>query len=308
VYAATGPDKHDAELAMSAGNVERARVTAKALVDLDIDSEGGDAILDELQYRELLSLPTLRDKVYAAQRPWRRPENATRAGEHVVAHARESSRGNAADCQDALLDEVATLVEPFDATYAKTVASTAALCRVKRCAREHDCDCVASNLDAAKHAQDAERDGAKKVAYDAFAAAFQAERVKAAQAKALRDRAAHLREAKRLGACTDRLGGAVDPVVLAKIDQDLAADTHAIQVGDERRAREAEAKRKQEEALQKAEQARAEAEARRQAAVEAARAASRRLMCCDGTVSPSCLCSGSRRGCCSHHGGVCGCE
>lgn len=33
-----------------------------------------------------------------------------------------------------------------------------------------------------------------------------------------------------------------------------------------------------------------------------------RLLCCDGSLSPSCMCSGSRRGCCSHHGGVCGCE
>lgn len=33
-----------------------------------------------------------------------------------------------------------------------------------------------------------------------------------------------------------------------------------------------------------------------------------RLLCCDGSLSPSCTCSGPRRGCCSHHGGVCGCE
>lgn len=32
------------------------------------------------------------------------------------------------------------------------------------------------------------------------------------------------------------------------------------------------------------------------------------LLCCDGSLSPSCSCSGSHRGCCSHHGGVCGCR
>lgn len=32
------------------------------------------------------------------------------------------------------------------------------------------------------------------------------------------------------------------------------------------------------------------------------------VKCCDGTLSPSCLCGGSLRGCCSHHRGVCGCE
>jgi hypothetical protein len=66
-----------------------------------------------------------------------------------------------------------------------------------------------------------------------------------------------------------------------------------------------------------------EAEARRQAAAErkqqreaeaAQRAAERRsrayrsLRCRDGTLSPTCTCGGSRRGCCSHHGGVAGCD
>ena len=35
----------------------------------------------------------------------------------------------------------------------------------------------------------------------------------------------------------------------------------------------------------------------------------RMVACCDGTTSPSCECSrASHRGCCSHHGGMCGCE
>ncbi|HLM72620.1 MAG TPA: hypothetical protein VK459_08010 [Polyangiaceae bacterium] len=33
----------------------------------------------------------------------------------------------------------------------------------------------------------------------------------------------------------------------------------------------------------------------------------RPLLCCDGTLSPTCVCNGPRRGCCSHHKGVCGC-
>lgn len=36
--------------------------------------------------------------------------------------------------------------------------------------------------------------------------------------------------------------------------------------------------------------------------------ATKKLKCCDGTLSPSCVCGGPKRGCCSHHGGVCGCE
>src|SRR5690606_35771965 len=34
----------------------------------------------------------------------------------------------------------------------------------------------------------------------------------------------------------------------------------------------------------------------------------RMLLCRDGTTSPTCVCGGPRRGCCSRHGGVAGCE
>lgn len=35
----------------------------------------------------------------------------------------------------------------------------------------------------------------------------------------------------------------------------------------------------------------------------------RMVMCCDGATSPTCTCRrASHRGCCSHHGGMCGCE
>lgn len=40
----------------------------------------------------------------------------------------------------------------------------------------------------------------------------------------------------------------------------------------------------------------------------AAPVSSGRVRCRDGTLSPSCSCGRSLRGCCSHHGGVAGCE
>jgi hypothetical protein len=51
----------------------------------------------------------------------------------------------------------------------------------------------------------------------------------------------------------------------------------------------------------------AKAEQRRQQAASRAWATAP-LLCRDGTLSPSCVCGGSRRGCCSHHGGVAGCS
>ena len=51
-----------------------------------------------------------------------------------------------------------------------------------------------------------------------------------------------------------------------------------------------------------------EAARKRKEAAEAAREANSHVVCSDGWVS-SCLCSrASKRGCCSHHGGIAGCE
>lgn len=53
----------------------------------------------------------------------------------------------------------------------------------------------------------------------------------------------------------------------------------------------------------------AERERRRQAAEEErANRSSGGLVCNDGTLSPTCTCAGSHRGCCSWHGGVAGCQ
>ena len=65
------------------------------------------------------------------------------------------------------------------------------------------------------------------------------------------------------------------------------------------------------EQARKAEQVRAEraaANARRRQDAAANAWASAPLLCRDGSLSPSCVCGGSRRGCCSHHGGVAGCS
>ena len=72
--------------------------------------------------------------------------------------------------------------------------------------------------------------------------------------------------------------------------------------------------RRAEEARARQAEREAQREARRQAALEAREAARERqrarranscaVQCCDGTCSPTC--AYVHRGCCSHHGGVCG--
>lgn len=85
----------------------------------------------------------------------------------------------------------------------------------------------------------------------------------------------------------------------------LATD---IEVEKTRIAPRLEALQRQREAAEEAERKRHEAREQQAERAAAAREASSRIACCDGTLSPSCLCSRSnRRGCCSHHGGICGC-
>lgn len=83
-----------------------------------------------------------------------------------------------------------------------------------------------------------------------------------------------------------------------------------LQAQEERaeRAREA-AERRREEAERAEERRQAAARrARQHSASRSVRDETRGLRCNDGTLSPSCLCAGPWRGCCSHHGGVAGCE
>ncbi len=77
----------------------------------------------------------------------------------------------------------------------------------------------------------------------------------------------------------------------------------------------AEARQQQEIARhEREERRRQEAEERERRRAERAAAAAQRgcelapLLCRDGSLSPSCICGGSHRGCCSHHGGVAGCS
>lgn len=73
-----------------------------------------------------------------------------------------------------------------------------------------------------------------------------------------------------------------------------------------------EAVRKAKDAAQEREEARRNAPRRSTSSASSSSGSpsggSGRLLCCDGSLSPSCTCGGSRRGCCSHHGGVCGCD
>lgn len=111
-------------------------------------------------------------------------------------------------------------------------------------------------------------------------------------------------------------GGGKEPRRLAGLRRRLKRDQKALKRREAREARAELLRERREERKQAAlerkraaEERRAEREARRQERDERrARRAYAPLLCCDGSSSPSCTCGGPRRGCCSHHGGVCGCS
>jgi hypothetical protein len=113
---------------------------------------------------------------------------------------------------------------------------------------------------------------------------------------------------------------AAEPADLAALRASLAKDEGLLvkleaqeakqRAAEERRAAEVERRRVQAEERKRLAEERAEK--RRLAVEERAErrreAASRSLVCNDGSYSPTCTCGGSWQGCCSWHGGVSGCE
>jgi hypothetical protein len=102
-----------------------------------------------------------------------------------------------------------------------------------------------------------------------------------------------------------------EPAELAALKSAAATDQLALDRQNEvaRKQRIAEEQRRAAEEARKLEaQAREESRRRAEEEQRTRQSMPRSIRCCDGTLSPSCMCGASRRGCCSHHGGVCGCE
>lgn len=97
-----------------------------------------------------------------------------------------------------------------------------------------------------------------------------------------------------------------EPPAIAKLRATQARDEQALARQEEVARQREQARAERERKLQAAQEERE----RRQRAAEEARQnrESMGLLCCDGSMSPSCSCGGSHQGCCSHHGGVCGCR
>ncbi len=222
---------------------------------------------------------------------------------HVSFHAGELEQARRAlDCASTRTRE---------STEALGLRRQIALIGGRECAESRQWDCAFSKL------REAEQLGLA----DARELASQARQtiesdVKAAIAAAKTERDLERRlplETAALGLWTTYLAGrhSSRPPEIAQLEQSAARDEKVVarlRELERKQAEKAEQRRRAAEAREeKRRLAAEERERRRKAAAERRRMYSS-LVCNDGSLSPSCVCGGSWRGCCSHHGGVSGCQ
>jgi hypothetical protein len=213
-------------------------------------------------------------------------ERALAAGETDRAHQiLEAGRDHLGDVEARALD-------------ARIVAQRGA-----RCAEADDFRCA---LDAAESLESlgagAEGQALRERSLAAVRARAEAALEGAAGAKERKTRVARIEAADALWVLLLSETGEAPPAALARARQRLARDRQVLAREEARRQAAEERARQREEQRRLREQRRQQRIERRQRRLSAP------LRCCDGTDSPSCTCGGPRRGCCSHHGGVCGCS
>jgi hypothetical protein len=195
---------------------------------------------------------------------------------------------------------------------ARALAARAKVLAANRCILAEDWDCaIQRSTDAVQLDPRSEGTAVREKTVAAIRAASNKALTASKTEKDLASRVRLQRTALDLWSRFLAAEGGADPPDIAALRIAAGRDQQALARAEEvaRVRREAEEKRRELEAerrriaAEQAEKRRLAEEERRQRASEP-----KSVQCCDGTLSPSCMCGGSLRGCCSHHGGVCGCE
>lgn len=327
VWKVAGPTAGGAQRALAEHNNIRAEVEANALRDLNIDPKAGAEVLDDLHLGRLREATTFDQIASIASEPWNTDERRKVALGAVKAVAEEKMGELYASKNRPALVSLSKSIGEFDPAMRDNLAAHASLVRADQCIPQKDCSCVVESLKglAAAEGLKSEVTRVHDTAVIAFAAAIKELAASASSAPASdpHQRQAALKQALDLAKCyADLAAIPSDPnpaaleALLAPVNREVeTADkkTAALAAAEEAKRKRAaaveEAKRKQQDAIDQARRRQADAVAAAQQAAEdqAQRAANRSLVCRDGSTS-GCSCAGSHRGCCSHHGGVAGCE
>jgi hypothetical protein len=311
-----GPSTAVAKRALEGHDFDRAEVEANALGELHIDPRGAAEVLDGLHLERLKKCRTFEDLAAAVRQSWNLDENRQIGLRilHEIGDQKKAEFYGAKNVQG--LASIGASIGDLDPTLRDVVAAHTVLVQAAECVTQNDCACVMARLKsiAEVEATAAEAKRIHDIAATTFAATLKdlVSPASLAPARDPHDKQRSLKQALDLARCYGDLAGAPSDPAPPAIEALLVPVNQEVEIANKKAAALAaieEAKRKQQEAIAEARRKQEEAAAAARAAAEerAQRAASRSLVCRDGSTS-GCSCAGSHRGCCSHHGGVAGCE
>jgi hypothetical protein len=298
------PDGGRAAEYLMRGDVSRAQVEAAAALMGDPADGSAREVLDTVRLRSAQAASSSGEVYRLVKESWF--SDATRAAAVAVLESRvgvEATKAAGADDLDALqtLRAQATLLSERVQT---DIRRSIALVGVRRCVASRDFGCLPATTTLATK-ENVPREQLSPLlaeAQSALKAEYSAVHQRALATRAPADRMVQLAKAIAIARIYRELTqGDLSPG-LKRLE-----DLHRVAAADDARQKQAQAEKERRAREREARAAAAKAaELDRQ---ERARArASAPLQCCDGSLSPSCICAGSHRGCCSHHGGVCGCS
>lgn len=302
----TRPSLASAESFFRRGDLQSAELEADAARTTLRNARAAEALLDRIHLARIDEATTATARDSLERRRWFSDEARAQGMARECSAAAAEVAGAARNDDVAQLERLLAFRAPCPRETARLPAALA-WARLHGCMQARDWECAEGRYAelAAAGVGDEEVESARQV----LLAAVDSECVQAlsaaGEARALRDRQAALRSAFGLAMRFDRLSRTSRSTRTVAIESRLARVDRDVAREDERAAR---ALARQVAAEQRARQLTARAEAREQARRQRAlRTPERRtcaVQCCDGTCSPTC--QYVHRGCCSHHGGVCG--
>lgn len=297
-FAADRPSLAAAQRFFDAGAIERAEFEASALDALGMEREGARQVLDRVHLHRVEHAPSIEEMDRVARSPWFDAafEAQARQALRTTILAAIPVRATVNDLEG--LRRLRAYAELIGPAAARDLEQRVVVGEAEACLAAADFACVESKLEPANRlgVDEAKLASLRRRAADGLRTQIDQLEHAAAPPTAQLEVQQLEREAA-LARQYERLSGGSASVTVSQLEHRLAQARHRV----EAEARRAEAERVRAERQAAREAARREEEERRRDRRWAP------LRCCDGTLSPSCTCGGSRRGCCSHHGGVCGC-
>lgn len=331
LWFSSGPDIAHVESLLADGDLEQAQHEVAALRQLGQESPRIQQAQEQLNRltgeradarhrKQIESASDVTQAAHLLDDPWNTPEQREQAQRAVLDRARDTLESAYRAGDVAGLAATAAIASDLDPTLADRADFLLAVARARECLTARDYECAvarADEADSSPHGEIPEREEYTQLIKRQIITDMRAwlEQFTVPDAE-LTDRKAALEQAIAHAQLLSKFAAEKPSAQLArwrrqlrKVDKQLKRE-HAKAARAEKRRQAAEKRRIA------AEERRAAAEERRRVRAEKRRAAKERrrarreapLVCRDGSYSPTCTCGGSRRGCCSHHGGVAGCS